>query len=462
MINNRTSRSTVAPQDVILVSSGNTALASGALVTSGNSVNLTDGKFGLLSTDFSSTTIAANNFVTAGVTALQVKRVKFLRGTPNSTNLLNASPFALNDKGYIATPDIVPERIRSVSTTLPEIASYEMQLLSAFTAPVVGTDYTLNLVLESITRDIQFAPQKRDWRTYTVTTPATAPTNPTDWLLQNLAVKANQESIYRNGAGRPFIVFGIASDGTPGVVLNTIAAGTSIPFMTDAGSTWTYTADIPFVKSIQNGIANGTIAGTESIVNLLSVAAGSAATVDNLLFVGLDEVPAAIYDEETRNKVRINAGIENATYTTEAVSPAKDWVGTGKQWKLEWKRRMGPRTGYFNEWYANPLSGGMEITPSYITNTVGQLYTSTLIEYDNAERQTTNETFITPHKLTILLPAAISNPTANAGTPYVVATTESTTLTTLNSIFGAWLNSANTNFSNIEYNQSATAAAPFV
>ena len=462
MINPRTGRSTVAPQDTIIVASLDAALASGHLAnTGGNTVNLTDGKVGLLSTDFTSATIAANNFVTAGVTALQVKRVKFVRGTPNSTNIMNVSPYNLNDKAYIASAEIVPERVRSVTSTLPEIASYEMQLLSGFTAPTTATDYTLNLVLESVTKDIEYAPQRRDWRSYTVTTPATAPTDPTDWLLQTLATKANQESIYRNGSGRPFIVFGIASDGTPGTVINDVAAGTVLSFMTDNGTTWTYTADIPFVKSLQNGIANGTLAGTESIVNLNSVAAGSATTVDNLLFVGLDEVAAVIYDEETRNKVRINAGIENATYTSGAVSYPKDWVGTGKQWKLEWKRRMAPRTGYFTEWYASPLSGGMEITPSYITNSVNTLYTSYVIEFDNAERQTTNETFVTPHKLTILVPASITNPTADAEVPYTVATTNTTLLTTLNSIFGAWLNSANTNFSNIEY-FGCTAATPFI
>ncbi len=461
MINSRTGRSTVAPQDTIIVASLDAALATGHIAAAGNAANISDGEVGLLSTDFNSATIAANNFVTAGVTALQVKKVKFLRGTPNSANLMNVSPYNLNDKAYIASAEIVPERIRSVTSTLPEIASYEMQLLSAFTAPVVATDYTLNLVLESVTKDIEYAPQRRDWRTYTVTTPATAPTDITDYLLQTLATKANQESIYRNGSGRPFIVFGIASDGTPGVVLNTIAPGTVISFMTDNGTTWTYTADIPFVKSIQNGIANSTIAGTESIVNLNSVAAGSAVTVDNLLFVGLDEVAAVIYDEETRNKVRINAGIENATYTTEAVSVPKDWIGTGKQWKLEWKRRMAPRTGYFTEWYASPLNGGMELTPSYITNTVGTLYTSYLIEFDNAERQTTNESFITPHKLTILVPASITNPTADAATPFTVATTNTTLLTTLNSIFGAWLSSASTNFSNIEY-FGGTQATPFI
>jgi hypothetical protein len=461
MINPRTGRSTVAPQDTIIVASLDAALATGHLAAAGNACNISDGEVGLLSTDFSSATIAANNFVTAGVTALQVKRVKFLRGTPNSANLLNVSPYNLNDKAYIASAEIVPERLRSVTTTLPEIASYNMQLLTAFTAPVVGTDYVMNLALQSVTRDIEFAPQKRDWRTYVVTTPATAPTDITDWLLQTMATKANQESIYRNGAGRPFIVFGVATDGTPGTVINTIAAGTVLSFMTDAGTTWTYTADIPFVKSLQNAIANGTLAGTESIVNLNSVAAGTLATVDALLVVGLDEVTAAIYDEETRNKVRVNAGFESIDYTSETASNPVDWIGTGKQWKLEWKRRMGNRN-YFTEWYANPLNGGQEVSPSYITNTVGALYTSTIIEFDNGERPSSHETFVTPHRLTILIPASITNPTANAATPFTVATTNTTLLTTLNSIFGAWLNSANTNFSNIEYYGNATAATPFV
>lgn len=450
--------------EYIFVATGNQGVATGgsALVTSGNSVGIADGQLGTLSTDVKGADLA-NLFITAGRTALTVKTIKVLRGTANSTNLSNVSPFKLNEQAYLSTPDIHGDKIVEVSATLPEVAQYASNYLHTFSAPAVGTDYSLTITLEGASRDIEFAPQRLDTSVYTVTSPAVAPTAPTDWVLQNLAIKANRESIWRNGAGKPFVVFGIATDGTPGVVVSGIAAGTSLPLMTADGLQTNVIADIPLVRALQTAVTAAAFAQTVSIVNLGSVTPGSAATVDALLVVGLDEAMAVVYDEETRNKTQVEAA-SNLTNTRVISSRGKDWVGLGKQWKAQWRRFYG-KQHYFENYVGHPYVGSVDSAPSHIVDT--QLYTSTIITFNTVESPTSNYAQTIPHRLVILLPAAIENPTAvvyadGAVTPYTVATTATTTVTELNASLGAWLLSAGTAFSNHKYLEGAAAATPFI
>lgn len=456
MTNKRFNRANSAPQDIILVASGNQALSTGALATTGNTVNILDGQLKVLSADGSGATVI-DTAITAGQTALQIKQVRIAQGTPNSANLAAVSPFRIGHQAYMASGIIEADKVRSVTTTLPEIASYGAKLLSAFTAPTAATDYILNIVLESHTRDIEWAASRRDNNRYSVTTPATAVTDITDYLLQNLAYKANLQSINYNPSGKPFIVFGVATDGTPGQVIDDITASTSIPWMTIGGTTWSYQSSITFVKTLQNAVAAGVLAGTESIVNINSVTPGSAVTVDALLVVGLDENTAVVFDDQTLNKVRITAGV-NLDNTTENASDPVDYVGLGSTWKKTWKERHGLGI-YWDTYLAHPYHGSVDTLPEYFDET--GLYTSTIIEFDKHERTPTLNT-VTPHRCTILLPAAISNPTADVATPFVVATTATTTVTQLNASLGAWLSSASDEYSMIEYNAEATKAAPFV
>lgn len=456
-MNKKFNRTHQTPMAYIFTGENDQALATGALANGSNAVGIANGQFGILSTDFTGTT-AANNFKAAADDAQDVKSIKVLRGTPNSANLRNVSPFKLNDQAYLSTVDIMGHELVDVFTTLPEIASYSMKLMTGFTAPAVGTTYNLVVELESITRDVEWADERRDIEYYPITTEAVAPTAPTDWLLQNLALKANGRSIWREASGKPFIVFGVDIAGAAGTVVGTIVAGDSIPFMNADGLQSNFIADTAFVKSLQEAIAAGDLAGTERIVNLDPTTAGTANTVDALLLVGLDEIPAVIFDEETRNKVQIEAGLDLEHTTDTQIAEGKDWIGTGKQWFLEWKRFYG-KQHYFENWLSHPYGGSVETVPSYITNDVDTLYTSTIITFNKTEMPTSNYSQTLPHKLIILLPAVIDNPGADASTPYTVSTTDTATVAALNASLGVWLASGNAGHT---YQGDATEAAPFV
>jgi len=453
----RFNRTNSAPQEIIMVASGNQALATGTLLNGAN-VRPVDGQFMILSDDFSGATLP-NNSITAAQTALQIKALKVIQGTSNSQSLSNVSPFNLNAPAYWESATIEPDKVNSVTSTLPELATYSMKYMSAFTAPTVATDYVMSLVLESSSTEIEYAAQRRDINRYSITMPAVAPTAPTDYLLQTIATKANLQSIHYNAAGKPFIVFGIASDGTPGTVINGITATTSIPWMTYGGVSYSFVSSTTFVKSLQDALAASVLVGTESIVNLNSVAAGSAVTVDALLVVGLDEIQAVVFDDETRNKVRVTVGM-NIDNTTAIASAPKELIGGGKAWNKQWKERMGLGI-YWEAYLAHPYQGSVNSLTSPITES--SMYTSTIIEFYKKENlNVSGDVVVTPHRLTFLLPATVTNPTADVATPYTIATTATTTVTQLNAALGAWLSSASSNFSNIAYQEGAAAATPFI
>lgn len=454
----RFNRTVQTPQETILVASGNQALRTGAFLSGGTALTISDGQLGILSRDLNGT-ITPNNFISAGTNTTQVKSISVVRGTPYSSNLKAQSPFGIGTLSHLKSSDINAKEIISVDTTLPEIIQYSTVKLSSFTAPTASTDYQLSILLESHTKDVQYAPQKRNTQVQSVTTPATAPTSITDWLLQNLAVKMNRKSILVSGVGYEFVVLGLGTSG--GTQVGPIAVGTVIPIEVDGGITVNYTATYGFVKALQKMVTDGNILTTDHIVTMDLSTAGTAATVTSLLVVGLEESPALIYDEVNRNIVHVKSAGVDIACTTTRTSEGREWVGTGKQWQFRWKKRAGMKY-YFENWYKMDGVGSVETAPSYITATESQLYTSTIITYNKAENHTTEFTQTVPHTLVILLPAAISNPTATAADTYAVATTATTTVTQLNASLGAWLLHAQTSWNNHIYLNAATAAAPFV
>lgn len=501
----RTNKSVHIPQDVILVSSGDQALATGAFNTTGNSVNLANLQLGVLSEDQHSATKAPNNYLTAGNTSVQVHQISVVQGTPNSANLSNVSPFKVNDPAFHKSAIINAKNVLSVTTTLPEVGEFDMQLMSGFTAPTVNIDYTLGVTLESHKRDLEWTLNKRDRTAVATHTVTGTPTSPTDELLQNWAVDLNILGV--NGGGvKPFIVFGIknapatvtagsfvvgevytiltvgttdytligASANTIGVTftatgvgagsgtatvgtrINSITATKSIPFMTHSNTTYSFTSSTTFVNSLTQAISAG-LTATAGIQVLDKSTAGTAASIDQLLIVGLDEREAAIFDDWDVKKVRVFSDTALANTTTD-VAKAKEGTGNGKNWKKIWQDRAAFR-GITYARIGHPYAVSIDKLPTPIDENT--LYTATIIEFEKNVEQLT-DSFTVPHRLVILLPATVTNATAAAGTAYTIATTPSTTVTQLNASLGAWLSSASDNFSNIDYREGATKAAPFV
>lgn len=511
MSNNRKfNRTAQAPMQTILVGGGDQSLATGALVNGSNAVGIADKQLGVLSTDTTGVALA-NNFITAGHNTQQVKSVKVLRGTPSSTSLNTISPFRLGHQAYLASNDIFPEDIVEVATTLPEVGKLHMDYLSGFSVPSVGLDYDLTITLQSVENDTDYANQRRNTNLFSVTASNPAPTSPTDEVLQNLALLANRQSILKNPTGKSFVVLGIqtspatvtagsfvvgqtytiatvgttnytligASANTVGVtftatgvgagtgtavygtLMSTINAGKVIPVFKLGGIQTNYTATTEFVAALQEALASSAFASTISIVNLGALTPGSAATVNALLVVGLKDSTAVVLDEETRKNVKIVAGSTlNSTRTI--ACEGKDWVNTGKQWFIQAKKFAKQSFAYFDNWYGSDVSGSIATSPSYVANDDTVFYTSTNITYNTVESHERSLEQRTPHVLTILLPATITNPTATATGTYAFATSDTTTVAALNASLGAWLQDAYNKWTNHKYEFAATAAAPFV
>ena len=455
------------PMTVVLTSSGNQSLvASGALGASANTLNIADGQLGVLSEDPAGT-IAQSNFISAGTTAANVRSIRVIRGTPMSSNLAGVDPFGIQDPAYVKSAVIDADSILTITTRTPEIGTYSANYFTSFGTPTAGDDYTLQIELESVNREIYYAPQRRENVVVNVTAQNPAPAQPADYVLQNLALRANQQSIWYTPSGKPFVVLGINTSGNPGTVINNINEGTSIPFMTLNGTTYNLTASLDLVNTLIGMRAANTIAGTESIVNLGSVTPGTAATVDALLVIGLDDETALIFDEETRNKVQIDAGVSLANTRTFA-SRGKDWVGTGRQWRQYWKRYHAQQYGLTN-YVGHPYEGDLDTVKSYIDNSDSTLYTSTTVLFRKRETAETTFEQRIEHQLVILVPAQIDNRSTTVdghfngapATPLGTSTADAATVTSLNSILGAWLDSALT-YSQFEYRGQAANGGIFV
>ena len=451
----RTNQSVFIPREKILVLSGDQALATGALNTTGNTVNLQSAQGGVLSADQNSTTTAANNFITAGNTSLQVHKVKLVQGTPNSQNLSAVDGFNVGHKAYVESGILDARKIISVSTSLPELGVFDMQLMSGWTAPTVDINYDLGITLESHKRDAEFTLNKRDRMNVASHTITGSPTSPTDELLQTWAHDLNVNSLWVKGV-KPFVVFGINTGGGAGTVINTITAATSVPFLLHDGVTYNFQSSITFVNSLTQAIAGG-LAATATIEVLDKLTAGAAANVDALLVVGLDERQAVVFDDWTVTKVRVFAD-SGLAHTNADVALATEEASTGEQWYQRWKQIAAFDGATYNV-VSHPYQLSQANLPSYMDRTA--LYTATVIEFEHSEQTITVETH-NPHQVVILLAATVTNPTAAAGTAYTIATSDTTTITQLNASAGAWLSSASDNFSNIEYRNAATKAAPFV
>ena len=447
----RTNRGTYAPQEIFIVPSGNQALASGALLTTGG-INLLNGQAGFLSADPNGSTLP-NNFVNALVTANAVNAFKVVQGTPNSTQLSQVSRFGINDKAYVETATIQANKIVSVNATKPELGTYSMEHLTGFTAPVANTDYRLDVTLRSHQRDMYVGTRKLD-QVVSAHNYATLPAQPIDGILKNLAVKANRRSIWTSGS-QEFIIFGVATDGTPGQVIGTINAGTVIPFQTDNGTTYNYVADITFVASLQAAIAVTPGLATASIVNMNLATAGAAADVDALLVVGLEEARSVAFDNFYNRKVRVTTSTNLTRSTQTVLAGAKETVNRGTVLYEKWKSRHG--LGIYDlDYIGHPFNLQVEDFPSYLTALDATLYTTCVIEFERTERTLTLDEN-TPHRIVFVLPASISNPTANANTPFTIATGDATTRAAINTVFGGWISSASDLYTNVEYHGEAVA-----
>jgi len=442
----------------ILVTTGNQALTTGDgsrnLASTGNAANIASGQLGVLSADPTGLE-TTGKFITAGRTALQVKAVKVLQGTPKSSDLRSVSVFGDGDPALVQTDVIEADKVISVTTTKFNPGTRQMQLLTGFSTPEANTTYKTGVTIQSAKNDIEYSQHKRNTITTNYVTPLSA-INMLDAYLQNVGVGLNLQSVYGKGVN-PFIVFGVnLTGGTAGADIGSLVAGDVVPFFTHSGVTYSYTLTTTDINSLNSAIGNTAALSTAEFRTLGAVTPGSAATVDALLVLSLDDPFARAFDDSTTVRTRVEFYGDLLRTTDTLVSKPIETINGGRGWKIRYDKRAALQG--MTQQYKD--LGNFIIKPaSYVSE--NQPYTATMIEYFDVNQNMQIDQRVLKQAV-ILLPCAISNPTASAATGYTIATTATTTVTQLNASLGAWLASASDNFSNVQYSGEATKAAPFV
>lgn len=460
-----------------VASTANQALvATGNIVGSGNFVNIANQQFGVISTDHNSTTQPYGDFLAAGNTATQVRSIRFVQGTPNSANTTNVNAFGVGHKAYVQSGNIRRDKIRSVSCVKAKLPIQSTQYFKTFQAPTDLTVYKAWVELRSVRNDRDFSNSNDEVHPYSFETPAYSAiasiTNPLSHMLQNLIHQANLDSRlvspntpFHASAAKNFVIFGLNISGAgSGVAINTLASGTTITFMTINGVAQTVVADTTLINTLTNAISGGLLnTATIENVNISNAGtAGATSVVNAFLVVALPEREAVAFDNimqvMPKVDVRLGAGFSDMapTYSKTVTSRAFEGVGLSRQLRIEFDANA--RLAEFSQ-QNHPWTDYFPQAPSYV-DVADSLYTVGRIEYyDEEETMTTNP--MSPKMCTIIYPATISNPSATAGTAYTIAALTANPLATLNTILGAWLDTA-VAFSGHELKGESTTGANFV
>lgn len=472
----RTNRTQI-PQTSILVGDGNQSLVASGAPTVGNAMNIANLQLGVLSADPSGT-VAAGRYIPAGTTAANVRSIQVAQGTPFSATPQLASPFGHTHKPIVKSVALRAGFIRSVATYKYELPRYDLVYITGLSGLAVSTRYTLNVTIEGRRTDISHG-HNREVLSVTVETPAVAPTNIADWVLQNIILEYNR--LYsRNVADQgqqifngsvPTIALGIKTSGGSGTTIGTLTRNTAafnVSRYTVGGSTvqHTYAPDVTMINSLHTAI--GEVAGlsTATIENVGAVTPGSAATIDGALLVLFHEPLLAVYDDvaSVTGRLRVGFGLNEVgegtppTFTQTRVADAFNGANTGRLARLYYEQRSRQRVFSLQNYVQNneyPL-----LPPSYLDD--DNNYTLTIIDhYDTGDVALGANTENTAQTV-IALTASVADLDQDADTGFTVATDDSTTVSSLNATLGAWLASAANAFHPIEYKGQATSGTPFV
>jgi hypothetical protein len=456
----------------LLVGYTNTALVSaGALVGTGTALNITNGALGLVSWDFNGSE-PMGDFMQAG-DAATVEYVKIVQGTPLSGSLNKVRPWETADMAYVSSDIISRRQVRSFSAMQFKAGQLGAHAFSGFATPANETLYKAYAHLYSVRMDRDYG-DNDNVVAATFTTPDYTALNtaePLDHLLQNLAVRFNANSklvatsnpSFRTG-NKDFIVLGVNLAGGDGTVIGSLVCGDIIDVMTDSGTlygvpttaiTTSITVDAPLIRALASVINAGdaNITATSTIETLDLTTAGTTAAVDALIFVSLEEDTAAYFDDIAQTIPRIEVGL-SASFATagpvdqDLVAPEEP-IGSGRQLKImEDNQSRIYRHTMQKQPYLEYFSEGV----TYIDPTKN--YNMYIIDYFEYEPTlTTVEHY--PKQLVIVVPVLENICTAGDDVSDVAAYTtfadwydttavSAATITSLESILGAWLKSANT------------------
>ncbi len=150
-------KSNKLPMEVILVATGDQALAVGSFQTAGNSVNIANGALGVMSYDPNSAVQPIGDYLLAGDDSNEVQAIRIVQGTPASANTLNADIWEVGDKSHIETGTIRKNQIKSVAVKKYVPGTLGAAAVTAFPTPVNDVEYLMYLKLDSTRLDKEYS-----------------------------------------------------------------------------------------------------------------------------------------------------------------------------------------------------------------------------------------------------------------------------------------------------------------
>lgn len=467
---------------VIMAPTGDQALATGTLASATTALGVASMQLGVLSWDYAGTK-PLGTFIAATDDASEVSAIKIICGTPASPNTQLADVWENGDKAYLESGVIRRDKIRSVATRKGRYPMWGGFAGTNFSAPTNNVEYKAVTRLLSVRADKEFGGNDNIITTVVPAKDYTAlgTVSPKDFSLKYIVNDINMQSRLLRG-NKNVIAFAVKIAGGVGTVIGTAVKGTSIPFATVNGTTYSVTADEALLRSLAHLVnANAALVGTSTILNVNMTTAGAAADADAIIVLGLPEQTAAYYDNieqvQTSAEVTFGGGFQ----TTDALKPtvSKMWsdegTGQGSKWKLLSNDRylltVGTMQNHpFGEWF----SAGKD----YINEAT--LYSSFSIDYFDSENALNTEIH-SPKNVTILLPCEkdstfvlnvnnIVTRLAAGNTPVLMLTSNGAgtgtasvnTVPGITAILTQWLEYARVNYSNFDLIGEAVVGGPYL
>lgn len=427
------------------------------LVGTGTALNLPNGYISAVCSSSDSPTRDYYEHLQNGDTYNTVPSIYIVQGTPASADLALAGRFGFGDQPVVKSDSIIGDRIRSVSTTYPNVGSFNAVSVTSVATPTNNTNYAASVVMRG-SRQHTYYGQVLDDRQYAsfvtpnYTTLGYTANQAKSHMLHNVAGKlAMFSKLWSNVPGRQrgrknFVVFGINLAGTStGQALGTITATTTFTWATVNGASLTFNSSLAFVQTISSVIATTALTAASEIVPInMANPIAAANIIDGFMVVALDEtLPIAFTDIPTLRE-RIIFGVEGgfraALPVIEEGAKSREPYNVGRLLWMRWRANAAIQNSQQNQ----PHGDFFPIVPLYFTNEYSALYTVTEIKYfDDLEPMNTHQ--IAEKSVVMLFPAVIDNDTANANTlaggDYTYLTGNSTLIADTETILGDWLQS---------------------
>ena len=453
--------------EYIFVPSGDQALASGTLSTTGTSQNIADGQLGLKVATHNANLAGVNygDFVAAAQTATDVDAVQLIMGTPYSADTTKVRGWDIK-KAHQAGPILSKNKLRTVSARICKTPTYSATYFTGLNAPTDLDLYSMYVEFRSVRKDKTHGRAIETLPVTFVTPDYTdlGTTDPLDHLLKNMLHRVNLASSaintspsYISKGNKAVLAFGIKATGGAGTAVKNLACGDVVTVMTTTNNgtplNSTIVVDETLIQTIADWILSGQMTGNETIqpINILTAGeAAATASIDGFVIMGTDHVIGEGHDDVYSTKVRVDVEIGEGfaiepLYTKSIVSRAFDGYGSGRQWKIRYDERAHGLN------YIPQLRGDSDDffqVPSGIDES--KSYNAFIIESFDSANMLTREQQVQSRTI-ILMECTSTCQTPLAGVDAItVANAQPATVTSLNLILSPWLASAQVGGDNLD------------